>query len=126
MAWFFAICAILAAFAYLGPDPHKEPEDLTDEERQFRQEKLRFEKQKTKERMDWLSYGSLRHEVICPYCETKGQVRMRTKQQKKGISGGKAVGAVFTGGASLLVTGISRREKGTQAHCCKCSTTWMV
>ena len=53
-----------------------------------------------------MAYGGLREKVVCPHCQTKGQVRMRTKQQKKGVSGGKAVGAIFTGGAALLVTGI--------------------
>ena len=32
-------------------------------------------------------------------------------KQKKGISGGKAVGAILTGGLSILATGLSERKK---------------
>jgi hypothetical protein len=45
-------------------------------------------------------------------------------KRKKGISGGKAVGALLTGGLSILATGLSRKEKSTQAHCDNCGATW--
>ncbi|MDO8307003.1 MAG: hypothetical protein Q7V58_01430 [Actinomycetota bacterium] len=52
---------------------------------------------------------------------------MSTKsvKAKKGVSGGKATGAVLTGGISILATGLSRKEKVTEAHCSNCRTTWV-
>lgn len=62
--------------------------------------------------------------IKCPHCEMKGSVQTRRARQRKGISGGKAVGGLFTGGASLLLTGISRREELTKANCRNCGSTW--
>ena len=45
-------------------------------------------------------------------------------KRKKGISGGKVMGARLTGNLSLLVTGLSRKEQATQAHCDHCNSTW--
>jgi len=72
----------------------------------------------------WRKYGSLNKELICPHCRHKGQVRTTPVQQKKGVSGGKATGALLTGGASLLLVGLSRKEWNTQAHCMHCNSTW--
>jgi hypothetical protein len=44
--------------------------------------------------------------------------------RKAGISGGKATGAILTGGLSLLATGLSRKERLTEAHCDNCGSTW--
>ena len=62
--------------------------------------------------------------LICPHCQTKGQVRTKHVERKAGISGAKATGALLTGGLSLLATGLSRKQGCTQAHCGKCSSTW--
>jgi len=40
------------------------------------------------------------------------------------VSGGEVTAAVLTGGASLLTTGLSRKEKHTEAHCENCGNTW--
>ena len=45
---------------------------------------------------------------------------------KKGISGGKATGAVLTGGLSLLATGLSRKEMVREAYCYNCKMTWQL
>ena len=63
-------------------------------------------------------------ELICPHCGVKGKISTRPVRQKKGISGGKAVGAVFTCGLSMLATGLSRKEDMTKAHCGNCDSVW--
>lgn len=62
--------------------------------------------------------------MICPHCQTKGSVRTKSITQKKGVSGGKATAAIMTGGASMLATGLSRKEPATEAHCSHCGATW--
>jgi hypothetical protein len=62
--------------------------------------------------------------LVCPQCQTRGQVKLQLVKQKKGISGGKATGAVLTGGLSILATGLSRKEEVTEAHCNACGSTW--
>ena len=69
-------------------------------------------------------YGDIFPEVICPHCQTKGNVHVTEVTNKKGISGGKATAALLTGGVSLLATGLSRKESGSQAHCDNCKMTW--
>jgi hypothetical protein len=44
---------------------------------------------------------------------------------KRGISGGKATGAVLTGGVSMLATGLSRKEAATKATCGNCGSRWV-
>jgi hypothetical protein len=68
--------------------------------------------------------SELNDAYICPHCQTKGCVRTKSITKKMGISGAKATGALFTGGLSLLATGLSRKEGMTQAHCCNCNCTW--
>lgn len=62
--------------------------------------------------------------LVCPHCQTKGNVRTKVVNRKKGISGAKATGALLTGGLSILATGLSRKEGLTQAHCDSCNSTW--
>jgi len=64
--------------------------------------------------------------LICPHCQTTGSVTSRTGKARKGISGGKAVGAVLTGGISILGTGLSRRQAVTVRTCSNCNTRWEV
>jgi hypothetical protein len=73
---------------------------------------------------DMAKHGALREQMICPHCQTKGRVLTKLIQKKAGISGGKATGALLTGGVSLLATGLSRKEALTEAHCLNCSSTW--
>ena len=72
-----------------------------------------------------IKYGSIKKEMICPHCQTKGKIRTKNIKQKKGISGGKAVATVLTGGLSILAVGLSRKESVTQAHCGNCKATWV-
>lgn len=67
-----------------------------------------------------------RQQMVCPHCQTKGSVSTSRVNVKKGISGGKATGALLTGGFSLLVTGLSRKESATQANCRNCGMTWLI
>jgi hypothetical protein len=67
-----------------------------------------------------------RARIVCPHCATAGQVTVRLAVRKKGVSGGKATGALLTGGASMLLTGLSRKEPARELHCGNCGMTWDV
>ena len=71
-----------------------------------------------------LAWGPVNSALVCPHCQTRGQVHTKSMKRKKGISGGKVVGGLLTGGISLLATGLSRKEQATQAHCDNCKSTW--
>ena len=71
-----------------------------------------------------MAHGVLRPQMICPHCQQSGKVHCKPVTNKKGISGGKATGAILTGGVSLLATGLSRKETATQAFCENCSSSW--
>jgi DNA-directed RNA polymerase subunit RPC12/RpoP len=62
--------------------------------------------------------------IRCPQCRKKRYVTTERVMKKKGISGGKATGAILTGGLSLLATGLSREEEMTQAECSNCGSVW--
>lgn len=64
--------------------------------------------------------------LVCPHCNTSGSVTSARARRKRGISGGKATGAVLTGGVSMLATGLSRKEDVTTMHCANCGTSWDV
>jgi hypothetical protein len=70
---------------------------------------------------DW---GPVNRAMVCPHCQTKGQVHTKNVVHYKGVDGGKAIAAFLTGGLSLLFIGLSRDEGQTQAHCCDCDNTW--
>jgi hypothetical protein len=70
------------------------------------------------------TWGPRNPAMICPHCQTKGHIRTKIVERKKGVSGAKATGALLTGGISLLATGLSRKENPTQAHCDNCENTW--
>lgn len=71
-------------------------------------------------------WGVKKSQVICPHCQIRGEVYYKTLDRKKGISGGKAVAGILTGGFSILATGLSRKEQHIQAHCVNCNTTWDI
>ncbi len=48
--------------------------------------------------------------ITCPQCQKRGYILTKQAKRKKGISGGKATGALLTFGTSLLFTGLSRKE----------------
>jgi hypothetical protein len=63
-------------------------------------------------------------QIICQQCQTRGRVTTCQVTLKKGVSGGKATGALLTGGLSLLATGLSRKEDATKAECANCGSVW--
>lgn len=75
------------------------------------------------ERAD-LEFGPLNPKLFCPHCQSTGEVRTKSIVKNSGIDGGKAAAAVVTGGWSVLVTGLSRKEASNQAHCMNCGSTW--
>jgi transcription elongation factor Elf1 len=72
------------------------------------------------------TYGPVNPQIGCPHCGKAGSVHTKGVKLKKGVSGGKATGAVLTGGLSTLATGLSRKEKAIQAHCDNCGVTWHI
>jgi hypothetical protein len=68
--------------------------------------------------------GPIRPQIVCAHCQTKGMVRTKGIERDAGISGKKASAAALTGGISILATGLSRKERVTQAHCDNCGSTW--
>lgn len=72
----------------------------------------------------YLQWGPRNIMMVCVHCQTKGYIRTKAVKRKKGVHGGKATGAILTGGLSLLVTGLSRKENLTQSHCDNCGSTW--
>lgn len=62
--------------------------------------------------------------MICPHCQTKGNISTQRETQKVGVSGGKAAAAVLTAGVSVLATGLSRKTEVTRATCGTCGNTW--
>ena len=53
------------------------------------------------ERRTKQEFGPLNPKLVCPHCQTTGQVRTKPIEQKKGISGGKASLASVGIGQSL-------------------------
>jgi hypothetical protein len=73
---------------------------------------------------DSIQWGNVNNQLICPHCQNKGDIRVKSVKRKKGVSGGKATAAILTLGITMLATGLSRKEGLTQAHCMKCNSTW--
>jgi DNA-directed RNA polymerase subunit RPC12/RpoP len=65
-------------------------------------------------------------QIVCPYCQKRGSVRTEAARMKSGISGGKATGAVMTGGVSMLFYGLSRKQSGRSAKCSHCGMSWFI
>lgn len=65
-------------------------------------------------------------QLVCPHCQVRGRVVSRPLRVKRGVSGGKAAGAVFTMGASMLATGLSRKQWVTRMRCGNCGAGWIV
>jgi hypothetical protein len=62
--------------------------------------------------------------IICPHCQTRGQVTTKAVKLKKGVSGAKATAMLMTAGLSIFATGLSRKEEVTEARCGKCTSVW--
>ena len=69
-------------------------------------------------------YGTINPAMVCPHCKATGHIRTKSLSVKKGLSGGKVTAAVLTAGISILATGLSRKQAGTQAYCERCNNTW--
>lgn len=65
-------------------------------------------------------------QIVCPHCQRRGNVTVKRTNRKRGISGGKATGALLTGGASMLLTGLARKENVTEMKCSNCGIRWDV
>ena len=65
--------------------------------------------------------------MICPHCQTKGQVSTEPKKLKQGLSGGKVVAGLLTLGLTAITPGIglSRKQTYTQASCGNCRAEWL-
>ena len=66
------------------------------------------------------AYGAVASEVVCPHCNTKGQVRKRSKEiteesREKGIIG-----------ATIGRKTITKKGSVTQLSCDNCDVTWTV
>lgn len=68
--------------------------------------------------------AGLHPKVVCKHCGTSGQVFVKRVERKRGISGGKATGALMTGGISLLATGLARKEAVAAMQCKHCGMKW--
>ncbi|MGH8991657.1 MAG: hypothetical protein ACRDZ7_09030 [Acidimicrobiia bacterium] len=98
-----------AQYQTIDPSDHERPRTLRDKRAAKQQQESRQQEQ-----------------LVCPHCQTKGSVSASRVIRKKGISGGKATGALLTGGVSLLVTGLARKEAATEASCRNCGMTWVI
>ena len=84
----------------------------------------------TRPKVNWaaaariMRHGPLNPRVICPHCGVQGAVHVQPVSVKTGISGGKVMGGMLTGGLSLLATGLSQARRMTEAHCGNCFSTW--
>lgn len=117
---FIACASCIALFIALGVSSKKEKEKET----KMSPEELNTYRKKKMENTINLLYGNVSPEMICPHCQIKGHVHTQIIEKKTGISGSKATGAILTGGVSLLVTGLSKKEKITEAYCDNCKQTW--
>ena len=117
MAGFFLLILLAAAFAggfYLWQLEQERIAMMSPEERAEHDDKWAT-----------IQHGERNSQLICPHCQEKGKIRTKSVVQKKGVSGGKATAALLTGGASLLVAGLSRKENATAAHCDNCNCDWV-
>jgi hypothetical protein len=64
--------------------------------------------------------------VVCQHCQTPSSVRRKRLKVKRGVSGGKAAAALLTGGATILVTGLSRKQRVSRMTCDNCGMRWLV
>ena len=64
--------------------------------------------------------------IRCPHCGEVGHVTKTLVQRKQGVSGGKATGALLTGGVSMVFTGLSRKQQMSHLRCGNCLMEWDV
>ena len=66
------------------------------------------------------------NKLVCPHCQTKGNVTTQMTIRKGSTSATKIVSGILTGGLSFLVTGISKKHMITEAYCLNCDTKWII
>lgn len=59
--------------------------------------------------------------IICPFCQTRGSVRVSKKQDTSGL---KMTGAALTFGLSTMITGVNKHQTRIQAVCGVCRQKW--
>jgi hypothetical protein len=111
----------MAAMTPVERQAHQEERERRKRELSIKFEKLKQDSADRRRKFQW---GQLNTAMICPHCQTRGTVRTASETRKAGVSGGKATAALLTGGTSLLLTGLSRNQQVTQAHCDNCNSTW--
>lgn len=122
-------------FSLMTPDEKSEyilkqkSEFLLQQQKQLKKEALNLKVQelrkKSQEQRTVNQYGQINPVMVCPHCQTTGLIRTINITHKAGVSGAKATASILTGGLSLLVVGLSRKEEATQAHCDSCNNTWL-
>lgn len=97
---------------------------MSPEEREsyLRQEEIAAEQ--SAQRLNAAIHGPVNLHITCAQCQSQGTVHTQSIKQKVGISGGKATAAILTGGLSMFATGLSRKQKVTEAWCSRCRLTW--
>jgi len=103
MEWFVMFLCAIGPIA-LGIQAAKEEQDKV---AQMSPEELSKYRKEQAEQHEMTTYGTIKPQMICPHCQTKGSVRTKPVTKKTGISGGKATAALLTGGVSMLATGLS-------------------
>jgi hypothetical protein len=115
-------CLVVLAGMVCG---QKKLAQMTPEQLKAHEEKQEFANQMHQERMVVWSHGHLNSAMICPHCQVSGRVHTKQVTKKTGISGAKATAAILTDGVSLLATGLSDKERKTEAYCRNCRNTWV-
>ena len=59
--------------------------------------------------------------IVCPFCKTRGSVRISKKQDTSGV---KMAGAALTFGVSAMVTGLNKHQTRIQGTCNVCRQKW--
>ena len=62
--------------------------------------------------------------LVCPHCQTRGQVSTSKVKVKTGFSTGKAALSLVTLGTSTLLTGLAKKGYITKARCGACGSEW--
>lgn len=73
-----------------------------------------------------IEHGPINDKLNCPHCGGKGGVCSKQVKRKDGLSGGKIMGGLLTGGVSLLATGLSRKHSVTELWCSNCKSVWHI
>lgn len=112
------VALVVAALAWWGSmalDPRRK---MTSQQAAVYTQAQRDSKKREAERQ--------RAQIVCPRCQVAGHVTVSATSKKRGVSGGKATGALLTGGASLLLVGLSRKEYVQLLTCSNCGMTTEV